>query len=158
MRWILFPIGILAMVALTAITVFSLITLRKRTVTSQEKTNKHQISQFAKRISTRLHEPYHLLYSVNMANIKSAFQTSREFPQRATNVLMQIATDSIYHTIYYLPAESEACFTNDPIFRFNPQTKRFESTSDYPFLVCKGVNFARARALSFIKNYRFNYY
>jgi signal transduction histidine kinase len=157
LRWILFAAGIAAVLALTAVTAFSLFALRKNSISNQKQSQKLQVSDFANQVRHRLGKPLHKLYEVNIADLQKSFGTSKSFTKKATQILMRLSKDSIYKDIFYDPAGSYACVKHKPIYRFNPHTQKFDATMDYPRLVCQGIYLALTRMESMITTYRFNH-
>jgi signal transduction histidine kinase len=157
LQWILFSVGIIAVLTLTAVTVFSLFTLRKNSIANQRQAKKLQVSDFVDQIKHRLDKPFHKFYEINTTNLQRSFKNSKRFPQKATTILTRVSQDSLYKNIYYDPAGSGACINHKPIYRFNPQAQKFEATMDYPSLACRGIFLALTRMQSIITTYRFNY-
>lgn len=132
LRWILFAVGIAAVLILTAVTVFSLFALRKNSITNQRQAKEIQVSDFADQVSRRLNKPIRKLNEVNMGVLQKSFRASTSFPKEATQILMRVSKDSLYKDIFYFPADLHACFEHKPIYQFNPHTQKFYTTKIIP--------------------------
>lgn len=156
LRWILLAAGIIAVVGITAMNVYSLYTLRDSAIESERQSKQIQVAEFADRIRYRFFRPFYDLASLEMAHLQESFQQNNQFPENANEILFEASKDSIFRNIYYTPASSNTCANGGSLFVFDPKNKAFEPTSDYPGVVCDGLGIARTRMRSLIQDYRYN--
>ncbi|MDX1618343.1 MAG: HAMP domain-containing sensor histidine kinase [Balneolaceae bacterium] len=156
LRWILLGTGILAIVGLTAMNVFSLYRLHETTIESDLENKKLQIAEFTDRAHYRFLAPFKGLGMLEMEHTQKQFEQSGEFPGDFLNLLDNAARDSIYNDIYFKTEESKACRNNGCIYQYDPQTRAFRSTSKYPEFVCEGMSMARTRMKVLLDDYRYN--
>lgn len=156
LRWILLAAGIIAVVGLTVMNVYSLYTLRNSAVETERQSKKIQVAEFADRIRHRFFEPFWGLASLEMESIEQHFLQTGHFMEKAQNILYEASQDSIFENIYYIPSRSDACQQGEPLLRFNPQSRQFEPAAAYPGVVCDGMGIARTRMKALLPEYRYN--
>lgn len=155
LRWILLAAGIITVVGLTGMNVYSLYTLRNSSIESERNTQKLQVAEFADRIRYRFFQPFDGLGSLDMSVVEQTFQQTGQFSENATEIIYNASQDSIYRNIYYIPVDSDACRTQGEILQFQTETARFTGTTSYPHIVCDGMGIARTR-MRMIEDYRYN--
>lgn len=157
LRWVLLTVGIIAVVGLTSMNVYSLYTIRDHNVESSKEAKQLKITEFTDRIRHNFIEPFIGLSSIDMHKVEEEFNKSGQFPPKALDLLERAAQDSIFTGIYYTPANSETCQSENPsLLRFDSRTAEFKSTSEDATIVCDGVGMANTRMNVLMEEYRFN--
>lgn len=159
LRWTLLAAGIIVVVGLTAMNVYSLYALRNSSIETEQQAKKIQVAEFADRVRYRFFKTLqeNSLGGWDMANVEETFQATGQFPESARTAIYQASKDSIFKNIYYLPADAEACQNGKEVLRFQPQTKTFTLVSDSPNVVCDGMEIARTRMKMLMDDdYKFN--
>jgi len=156
LRWILLAVGIIAILGLTGMNVFSLYELHENTLESNRENKKLQIAEFSDKIRYRFFESYAGLSSIDTKHLQTTFQQTGQFTEEVTTLLNRAAKDSIYENIYFIPGNSDLCQEQNPILQYSGSQQRFVEVSNYPEIVCDGMGIARTQMKSLINDYRYS--
>lgn len=155
-RWILLAVGVIAILAITAMNVYSLYALRQNTLESDRENKKLQIAEFTDQVRYRLYSSFKELSSKNISFLEKTFKKNKQFTAEVNEVLKKANKDSIYNSIYFIPSNSKHCQTKEPIYKYSATTNNVISASEYPKTVCAGMRIARTQMKNIIKNYRYS--
>ncbi|MDZ7716985.1 MAG: hypothetical protein U5J95_12300 [Balneolaceae bacterium] len=159
MRWALLALGILAIVGLTGMNVYSLYELRNNSLESEREAKMLQVTEFADRLRWRFIRTFSGLGGLNMENVDATFKTTGQFPPKARDVLQNASEHKLFSGIYYLPADSDICKHNKntaQFLKFNPSENRFSSTKKETGVICDGLGMAKTRMKVIIEGYKYN--
>jgi signal transduction histidine kinase len=156
LRWVLLGAGIVAILALTGMNVYSLYRLHETTTESEVENKKIQINEFTDKVRNRFFKPFRGLPKVDIENVEEEFIASGQFPEIMIDFLNRTDQDSIFSDIYFIPDKSYNCHTGGEIYRYNSSLQRFEPTRSYPEQICDGASFARTRMKVLIDEYLYN--
>jgi len=156
LRWILLTAGVIAILGLTGMNVYSLYALHENTIESNRENKKLQIAEFADRIRYRFFKRFNGLGSTDIKRLQTHFQKTGQFTVEVESLLQKAASDSVYNDIYFIPSGSEACQTQSPILVFTTVDEKFNWTSNYDPTVCDGMGIARTQMKSLVNEYRYN--
>ncbi len=158
LRWILLAAGIIAILGLTGMNIYSMYALRESAIESERENRKLQVAEFSDKIRHRFFKSFFELVSMDMEYIQNTLRSKGRFPEEAIDALIAASKDSIFQSIYFLPGNSKACHDGNylPILRFNSQSRSFVESSDYPEVICDGTGIARTRMKALIADYRYN--
>lgn len=156
LRWILLAVGIIAIIGLTGMNVYSLYALHENTLESNRENKKLQIAEFTDKIRYRFYESYYGLSSIDMKHLETTFRKSGQFTGETKKLLNRAAKDSIYEAIYFIPSNSGVCQKKDPILTYSKSKEQFVRTSSYSEAVCDGMGIARTQMKSLINDYRYS--
>ena len=154
-QWILLAAGIIAILGLTGMNVYSLYALHENTLESSRENKKLQISEFTDKIRYRFFKKFIGLGSADINRLQEQYQTTGEFTPEVRKLLNKAAKDSIYSNIYFIPSGSDACQQQKPILRYSRDNK-FQPTSNYSTVVCDGMGIARTQIKSLLSDYQYN--
>jgi len=155
-RWILLTAGVIAILGLTGMNVYSLYALRKNTLQSDRENKKLQISEFTDKIRYRFFEKLFGLGSSDIKRLEKRFEENGQFTRQITKLLDKAATDSIYSGIYFIPSGSNVCHDHDPMLKYNNTDHRFHRVGKYGNVICDGMGIARTQMKSLIGQYNYN--
>lgn len=155
LQWILLAAGIIAILGLTGMNVYSLYALHENTLESSRENKKLQIAEFTDKIRYRFFKKFIGLGSADINRLQDQFENTGAFTPKVTKLLNKAAGDSIYDNIYFIPSGSDACQTQSPILQYSTENT-FEETSDYPAVVCDGMGIARTQIKSLLADYQYN--
>lgn len=156
-RWLFLGLGIVAVLALTAMNIYSLYALRESTIEAAKDNKKSQLDEFTFQIRHQFGEPFRELTKLDIEKLEQSWKLSGNFPEHFKNVLVKASNNPLYDEIYYKPSDSDACYDeNQPLYRFDPDTKIFMVLSEVPDLVCDGFGISNSRVKALIQDYRFN--
>ncbi|WP_138431560.1 sensor histidine kinase [Fodinibius saliphilus] len=157
LRWILLAAGIVAIIGLTGMNVYSLYALHENTLESNRENKKLQIAEFSDKIRYRFFESYYGLGSTDIKHLKSTFRKTGQFSKEVVSLLNEAAHDSIYDDIYFIPTGSGICKNNKAILKYDEQLEKFIRTSTYPReVVCDGMGITRTQMKTLIDEYRYS--
>lgn len=154
LRWILLTIGVVAILGLTGMNVYSLYELQENTIESSRENKKLHIAEFSDKIRYRFFNKFIGLGSIDINRLQNYHQQSGQFTPEVTSLLHNASTDSIYENIYFIPSGSDACQKQRPILKFT--NKKFIQTTDYNSVVCDGMGIARTQIKSLLDDYQYN--
>ncbi|PAU93730.1 two-component sensor histidine kinase [Aliifodinibius salipaludis] len=155
LRWILLAAGVVAILGLTGMNVYSLYALHENTLESSRENKKLQIAEFTDKIRYRFFEKFMGLGSVDIDRLQDNYRKTGQFTSEVNNLLKKAAKDSIYKDIFFIPSGSDACQQHTPIHKYTSNQK-FELTSNYPEVVCDGMGIARTQIKSLLADYQYN--
>ncbi|MGM0586991.1 MAG: sensor histidine kinase [Bacteroidota bacterium] len=155
-RWILLAAGLLAIIGLTSMNVYSLLSLHKQTVNDNRETEERRLTEFSYEVRERFYMPFRGLSRLNMNRLDESLAMGEPFPSEFTELLVKASTDSLYNDIYFTPRSSTPCKGDGTIYRFNANDQLFEPTNDYSDMICDGLGMARTRMKVLIDDYRWN--
>ncbi|TYP92025.1 Signal transduction histidine kinase [Fodinibius salinus] len=153
LRWVLLAVGIVAILGITAMNVYSLYALRENTLESNRENKKLQITEFTDKVRFRFFESFVGLGSKDIKHLQSTFQQTGQFTNEMNELLIDASKDSIYKNIYFISGNSGKCKDNKPILTYNGSQEEFTSIADYPEVVCDGMSIARTQMKSLINDY-----
>ena len=156
LRWILLAAGVVAILGITGMNVYSLYALHENTIEYDRENKKLQIAEFADRIRYRFFKKFYGLGSTDIKRLQDHFQQTGQFTEDITNLLNEAGTDSMYSGIYFVPSKSGTCRQQDPILKYRTNTDRFSPTGTYSEVVCDGMGIARTQMKSLINEYQYN--
>lgn len=156
LRWILLAAGVIAIIGLTGMNVYSLYALHENTLESNRKNKKLQISEFTDKIRYRFYESFVGLGSIDIKRFETKYQETGQFTQEIIDLLNNAADDKVYENIYYIPSNSDVCRTKDSILEYNASQQQFLRSSTYPETVCDGMGIARTQMKTLISDYRYS--
>lgn len=156
-RWLFLSLGIVAVLALTAMNIYSLYALRESTIDAAKDNKKSQLDEFTLQVRHQFGEPFRELRKLDIEKLESSWEAGGNFPSHFVDVLVNASEDPLFDDIYYNPNESDACYESDePVYKFNPDLKMFTMVQDVPDLVCDGFGISNSRIKALIEDYRFN--
>lgn len=156
LRWILLAAGVIAILGLTSMNVYSLYELHESTIKVDRQPKKLQVAEFADRIRYRFFKPFWGLSSTNIERIKSQFSQDNQFIETVNKRVEQAAADSVFNGIYFIPSSLDNCGQNSSILKYHIHKKKLVWEDEYPETVCDGIGIARTQVKALIKDYRYN--
>lgn len=146
LRWFFLGLGILSVLALTALNIYSLYALRESTVEAAKENRKIQLEEFTQKVRYRFYQPFRGIRNLDMNEIEQNWIQFGAFPEHFNAVLTEAITDSIFTDIYFTPDHMKGCFKNDyPLYKFDAESQLFSMTSSSPKAVCDGFGLSKSR-------------
>ncbi|PKD42998.1 sensor histidine kinase [Rhodohalobacter barkolensis] len=156
-RWLFLSLGIVAVLALTVMNVYSLYALRESTIESAKDNKKSQLDEFTLQVRHQFGGPFRELRKLDIEKLENSWSVSGNFPTHFIEVLVMASEEPLYDDIYYNPSDSDACYDSDqPLYKFDADLKMFTLVQDVPDLVCDGFGISNSRVKALIDDYRFN--
>jgi signal transduction histidine kinase len=156
LRWILLTAGLIAILGLTGMNVYSLYELHRSTIEADRQPKKLQIAEFADKVRYRFFKPFWGLSATNMERLKEQFNQNNQFTNEVTKRVQQAAEDSIFSDIYFIPSKSGNCSQYKSILSYQPKQEKFSWIEEYPSTVCDGMGIARTQMKALVEEYKYN--
>lgn len=158
LRWFFLGVGILAVIVLTGLNVYSLYALRESTIESAKENRKIQLEEFAEAVRHRFYYPFRGLSKLDMSDLQQSWNESGNFPKHFREVLANAIDDSLFTDIYYTPDEKIGCWNPDrDLYRFDRRESVFVVDSNVPKEACDGFGISKTRMNTVsLSDYRWN--
>lgn len=157
LRWFFFGIGIIAVVALTGMNIYSLYALRESTIDSAKETNKTHLEEFTEQVRYRFYRQFWEINKLDMEQLELSWEASGNFPESFKTVLSDAVDDSLFSDIHYIPSGRNGCRDDDkPIYKYNASADLFTIAVDVPNIVCDGVGISKSSIKAMLSDYRWN--
>lgn len=158
LRWFFLGVGILAVVALTGLNVYSLYALQESTVEAAKENRKIQLEEFTNKVRYRFWRPFRGISKLDMTDLEDRWATSSHFPPHFRSVLLDAIEDSLFTDIYYSHNNYSACHKPDmPVYRFDRYSGHFLIVDDVPKEICDGFGISKSRVNTIsLEDYRWN--
>src|SRR6056297_3453195 len=155
-RWILLATGIVAILGLTGMNVYSLYALRNQSIDSQIENKKLQVAEFADKARDRFRTPFAGLLSKDIEKLEETFRQTGQFTPEVFKIINNAAADSIYEGIYFIPANTTDCQNIDLFLKYNSAGNRFIRAKGDNEIICDGMGMARTRMRVLMEEYNYN--
>lgn len=156
LRWILLAAGVIAILGLTGMNVYSLYALKEHTIESDRENKKLQIAEFTDRLRYRFFKDFYGLGSSDINRLESHFYQTGAFTNEVTQLLEKASGDSMYKGIYFIPSGTDDCQQQNPILEYDSDSEQFSRNSEHTEVVCDGMGIARTQMKSLINEYQYN--
>lgn len=155
-RWFLLATGIVAILGLTGMNVYSLYTLRDQTVNLQKENKKLQVTEFADQARNRFRLPFYGIGSKDIDKLEDTFKRTGQLTDEVYKILKNAAADSIYQGIYFLPANMTNCQQKESFLKYDPQLNELAEAPGDNNIICDGMGMARTRMRVLMEEYNFS--
>lgn len=157
-RWALLGVGILAIIALTGMNVYSLYDIRDKMTQSEEERQLALLDEVIRDVRREVTSPFYGLHRMELDPVEYYISESGSFPPQLQDKISAAAESPIFDNIFYTPADVDPCVDSSEVFVYNYSTQELEKTSVYPTTLCDGVGLARTKARIELNsfNYRWN--
>ncbi|MBO6522308.1 MAG: HAMP domain-containing histidine kinase [Balneolaceae bacterium] len=145
-RWALLGIGLISIIALTGMNVYSLYDIRDRMVVGEEERQLALLEDLVSEIRYEIYDPFTGLGSLELEPTENTISSSGKFPPQVQEKIVSAAKSSLFDGIYYTPAETDPCTNNTKVYSYNYDTQLMDYTDSYPSKLCDGVGLARTKA------------
>lgn len=138
-RWFFFGIAILAVLALTAMNIYSLYALRDSTIESAKENRKYQLEEYTRHVWQQFGKPLRGIRNLDIADLEQSWQISGTFPDHFNQLLFEALEDSLFSHIYFVPNHLNGCYKPEyPVYKFDYHSGHFLTSFDIPKEVCDG--------------------
>lgn len=145
-RWALLGIGLVAIIALTGMNVYSLYDIRDRMVVGEEERQLALLEDLVREIRYEIYDPFNGLGSLELEPTENTISAYGKFPPQVQEKIVSAAKSPLFDGIYYTPAETDPCTENSKVYSYNYSTHYMDYTDIYPPKLCDGVGLARTKA------------
>ena len=145
-RWALLGTGILAIIALTGMNVYSLYDIRERMVDGEEERQLSLVDELTRNVWRQIYRPFEGLGNLELEPTESTIENSGKFPPQLHEKIISAAESPLFDGLYYTPEGTDPCIEGTKVYVYNYSTQIMEYTENYPSTLCDGVGLARTKA------------
>lgn len=158
-RYLLLGLGIIAIITLTGMNVYSLYDIRDKISLGEEERQMALLDDLVRDVTLELYTPFLGLNKLELDPVEYSIENTGQFPPQLQEKLLLASQSSIYDGLYYTPVNVDPCLENSQIYAFDYFTNQLELTNIYPTTICDGVGLARTKARIELNSfdYRWNY-
>src|SRR5690625_5584013 len=110
LRWFFLGLGLLAVVALTALNIYSLYALRESTIEAEKENRKVQLEEFTQKVRYRFYQPFRVIRNLDITEMEQSWEEFGAFPEHFYAVLDESIYVLLYHVFYYSLVNMTVCF------------------------------------------------
>ena len=145
-RWALLGIGLLAIIALTGMNVYSLYDIRARMIDGEEERQLSLVDELTRNVWRQIYQPFEGLGNLELEPTESTIENSGRFPPQLHEKIISAAESPLFDGLYYTPEGTDPCIEGTKVYVYNYSTQIMEYTENYPSTLCDGVGLARTKA------------
>lgn len=145
-RWALLGIGLLAIIALTGMNVYSLYDIRAKMIDGEEERQLSLVDDLTRNIWRQIYQPFEGLGTLELEPTESTIENSGKFPPLLHEKIISAAESPLFDGLYYTPEGTDPCIIGTKVYVYNYSTQIMEYTENYPTTLCDGVGLARTKA------------
>ena len=151
-RWILLMLGLIAIIALTGMNVFSLYDIRERVTESESERQLKKAEEITTLVQSEIYEPFSKLLNIDN-QAEASLEDDGKLSKTLEKIFTDLADNPYTSSIYYTPADKDPCESGTSIFYFDQVERKMETTDNYSSLVCDGVGLIRSATRIQINNF-----
>ncbi len=155
-RWILLGLGLVALLGLTGLNVYSLYALHENTLKSSMEKPRNQLLEVSNETRNIIMNSLRDRFRQNIPLIEKAIQENGDMPESFYNLVKAAYEEPVFIDIYFSDSECEACDGNGSLQKFNPETSRMEWTNQIPDEVKDGIGMSRTRMRVLVQDYQYS--
>lgn len=152
MRWVLLMLGLVAIIALTGMNVFSLYDIRKRVTESESERQLKKAEEITTLVQSEIYEPFSKLLNIDKQE-EASLEDDGKLSKTLEKIFADLADNPYTSSIYYTPSEKDPCEAGTSIYYFDQSKRKMETTEHYSSLVCDGVGLIRSATRIQINNF-----
>lgn len=152
LRWVLLMLGLIAIIALTGMNVFSLYDIRERVTESESERQLKKAEEITTLVQGEIYEPFNKLLNIDN-KAEASLEDEGELSKTLEKIFTNLADNPYTSAIYYTPAAKDPCEIGTSIIYFDQEVRKMETTDDYTSLVCDGVGLIRSATRIQINNF-----
>lgn len=145
-RWILLTLGLIAILALTGMNVYSLYDIRDRMVEGEQERQLALVEDLIDNVRREFYLPFRGLDRMELEPIEQSISRYGSFPPQIHEKIINAASHPIFNGIYYTPEGTDPCEEGTKIYVYDYSSAEMHHTDEYPGMVCDGVGLARTKA------------
>ena len=125
--WILIMLGLVAIIALTGMNVFSLYDIRERVTESESERQLKKAEEITALVQSEIYQPFTKLLNIDN-QAEASLQDDGKLPKTLEKIFIDLADNPYTSSIYYTPASVDPCDTGSAIYYFNQSDRKMETT------------------------------
>lgn len=144
-RWLLLGLGVISILGLTLMNVFSLWELHQLSVETSEDTKRAQLRQVRLEVGERVYSNVRDLWQMDMAKVEQHLIENRQLPDSLMSVIRAVGSDSLFERVYFTDRVLPVCESGGPLMAYDKKTQQLEWVSNYPSHICDGLELVRTK-------------
>lgn len=154
-RWFFLALGLVAVIGLTGMNVYSLYALHDNAVKNSVDNQKRQLFEFTNQVRNRIRQPVRHFRRLDMEKLKKSLAQSGSISGEISEKMTEYGPDHMFSGIYLAAPECKACDVyGAPLWQFSHHTGQFDITTEYSPKVSDGLTMARTRMKTLVSDYR----
>ncbi len=145
-RWALLGIGLLAIIALTGMNVYSLYDVRDRMIDGEEERQLALLDELIRNVRHEIYEPFNGLNQLELEPTENTMTSYGKFPPQVHEKIVKAADSPLFDGVYYTPEGTDPCLEESSVYSYNYAKQSMDFTNNYPSTLCDGVGLARTKA------------
>tara|TARA_R110000868_G_scaffold259361_1_gene517112 strand:+ start:11875 stop:13572 length:1698 start_codon:yes stop_codon:yes gene_type:complete len=145
-RWVLLGLGLIAIIALTGMNVYSLYDIRDRMVDGEEERQLALLDEIVRNVRHQIYEPFNGLNQLELEPTENSISSYGEFPPQVHEKIVKAAESPLFDGVYYTPDGTDPCLETSKVYAYNYSKQKMDFTKTYPSTICDGVGLARTKA------------
>ncbi len=156
-RWILLLLGLIAIIALTGMNVYSLFELRMRMNENDNNRQIRTVEEITYKVRNRLYSPYFKISRLDMNDLDNALTIKNTFPKNVLNTLQEIYENPLFTDIYFTPVDEDPCLQGAEAFKYDGNSSKMRPTRTFSPLLCDGVGLVRTITRIRLNSFDYNW-
>lgn len=147
-RIILLAMGIVAILALTGMNLYSLYALHVSTVSSSVERQRDQLEDLVLSVRARMWQPVTQLWRSDINTLQESLYLASDTSTVLYDVMSKVEEDPLYRSAYFVQADREPCQRQNgvyPLHFFDAGEKKFTPSREVPDRICDGITLAQTR-------------
>tara|TARA_R110002096_G_scaffold170131_10_gene342244 strand:+ start:10562 stop:12262 length:1701 start_codon:yes stop_codon:yes gene_type:complete len=144
-RWILLMMGLVAIIALTGMNLYSLYEIRDRVTEGESSRQIRKAEEITLKVRSELYSPFFSLSRLELEPLEESLNKNGRFPENILSIMKDVSNNPIYTSIYYTPANVDPCVENSNVYMFNSNVSKMTPTQTYSPILCDGVGLVRTK-------------
>lgn len=147
-RIILLAMGIVAILALTGMNLYSLYALHVSTVNSSVERQRDQLEDLVLGVRARMWQPVTKLWQSNIGALEESLDMASDSSTVLYDVMTKVEEDPLYRSAYFVQADMEPCQRENgvyPVHFYDAEAKKFRPSREVPDYICDGITLAQTR-------------
>lgn len=145
-RWVLLALGLIAILALTGMNVYSLYDIRDRIAEGEEERQISVLEEQVRVIRDQIYAPLQGLRTLELEPTEYTIPATGKFPSLMHEKIVSAAESPIFNSIYYTPENVDPCVEGAQTYAYDYSRHTLYLTDEFSSLVCDGVGLARTKA------------
>ncbi len=145
LRWILLMMGLVAIIALTGMNLYSLYEIRDRVTEGESSRQIRKAEEITLKVRSELYSPFFSLSRLELEPLEESLNKKGRFPENILSILKDVSNNPIYTSIYYTPANVDPCVENSSVYMFNSNVSKMTPTQAFDPILCDGVGLVRTK-------------
>ncbi|MCC5932841.1 MAG: HAMP domain-containing histidine kinase [Balneolales bacterium] len=157
-RRLLLALGIIGILALTGMNLYSIYALHMSAVTTSVEKNREQLEDLSQWVRVRMRQNSGNLWTLEASELKRIAEYPDQIPAALIQYLNHVSNDQLYDDIYYTLDGDRVCSPESGVMRFDSAVGSFVPAEAVPEQVCRGIGMVSTRMNVLASTYKWTAY